>query len=288
MDVGTISTQSNAMMTSQYAPRVWVFQSAKNVAMAAHLMQAYEPISLAEIDGVALLKRVDTKFVLHVNQLFEALSGLEEQYQVLQVQGKRISKYHNLYFDTPEFKLYHQHHNESGNRYKVRLRQYVDSDTAFLEIKQKNNRGMTIKNRIQTAELVRSFSGKHRVFLAQHYPYEPRQLRPVLTNDFMRITLVSKNSVERLTLDINLQISKGWYQIGMPLLAVAELKQGHFSLESNFMQKMRAMNITPVRFSKYCLGITQFYPQLKQNRFKPLNLMVNRIMGQGIHYGYVA
>ena len=168
------------------------------------------------------------------------------------------------------------------------MRQYVDSDTAFLEIKHKNNRGMTIKNRIQTAELVRSFSGNHRGFLTQHYPYEPRQLRPVLTNDFMRITLVSKNSVERLTLDINLQISKGWYQIGMPLLAVAELKQEHFSLESNFMQQMRAMNVTPVRFSKYCLGITQFYPQLKQNRFKPLNLMVNRIMAQGIHYGYVA
>ncbi len=288
MVVQTVSSQQNAMMISHSTPRVRTNQSIRNCAMAGNLMQEYESISLAEMGGVALLKRVDTKFVMHVDQLFEALSRLETQYQVLQVQGKRISKYHNLYFDTPEFKFYYQHHNGSGNRYKVRSRQYLDSDAAYLEIKHKNNRGMTIKNRILTADLVRSFSGKHRDFLAQHYPYELPQLRPVLINDFMRITLVSKNSVERLTLDINLQISKRWYQIGMPLLAVAEVKQEHFSLESDFMQQMRAMNITPTRFSKYCLGITQFYPQLKQNRFKPLNLLVDRIMRQGMHYGYVA
>jgi VTC domain len=288
MDVQTISSQSNAMMISQSAPRTWAYQSMKNAAMAGYLMQAYQPISLAEMDRVALLKRVDTKYLLHVEQLFQALGELQEHYRVLAVDGNRVSSYNNVYFDTPEFKLYFQHHNERSNRYKVRSRQYVDSDRAYLEVKHKNNRGVTIKRRIKTSDMVRSFSREDRDFLSQSYPYELSQLRPVLTNDFMRITLVSKHNIERLTLDINLQISKGWYQIGMPMLAVAEVKQEHFSLESDFIQQMRAMNIMPQRFSKYCLGITQFYPQLKQNRFKPRNLMVERIMDQGMHYGYVA
>jgi VTC domain-containing protein len=288
MDVQTISSQSNAMMISQSAPRVWAYQASKNAAMAGYLMQAYAPISLAEMDRVALMKRVDTKYVLHVDQLFQALGGLQNQYRVLSVQGNRISRYHNVYFDTPDFMLYYQHHNERSNRYKVRSRQYVDSGTAFLEIKHKNNREITIKSRIKTPELVDSFSHEDRDFLSQHYPFEPQGLHPVLTNDFMRITLVSRHSVERLTLDINLQLSKGWYQIGMPMLAVAEVKQEHFSLGSDFVQQMRTMNIMPQRFSKYCLGITQFYPQVKHNRFKPRNLMVARIMGQGMHYGYTA
>lgn len=288
MDVQTVSSQSNAMMISQSASGSRAYQGNKNAAMAGYLVQGYEPISLAEMDSVALLKRVDTKYLLHVDQLFQALKSLQDHYRVLSVHGHRTSSYHNIYFDTPEFMLYFQHHNERSNRYKVRSRQYVDSDTAYLEVKHKNNRGVTIKRRIKTPDMVHSFSREDKDFLAQSYPYELSQLRPVLTNDFMRITLVSKHNIERLTLDINLQIAKKWYQIGMPLLAVAEVKQEHFSLESDFIQQMREMNIMPVRFSKYCLGITQFYPQLKQNRFKPRNLMVARIMGQGMHYGYVA
>ena len=102
----------------------------------------------------------------------------------------------------------------------------------------------------------------------------------------MRMTLVSKTSVERLTLDINLQLSKDWQQVSLPFLAVAEVKQEHFSLESAFMQQMRAMNIAPQRFSKYCLGVTRLYPCIKQNQFKPRNLVIEGIMGQGVKYGY--
>ncbi|MCD4673725.1 MAG: hypothetical protein K8R77_13760, partial [Anaerolineaceae bacterium] len=131
-----------------------------------------------------------------------------------------------------------------------------------------------------------SFSCEQEAFLLKNYPYDTRLLHPVLSNDFTRITLVSKHSVERLTLDINLQISKGWQQIGLPYLAIAEVKQEEFSLHSEFMQQMRAMNIMPQRFSKYCLGITLLYPHLKQNRFKPRNAMVERIMRQGVNYGY--
>ena len=288
MDVQTISSQSNAMMISQSPPRVWAFQSTRNAAMAGYLMQAYEPVSLAEMDSVALLKRVDTKYVLHVGQFFQVLNGLQDHYHVLAVQGNRISRYDNIYFDTPEFKLYHQHHNERSNRYKVRARQYVDSDTTYLEVKHKNNRGLTIKSRIETAEIARSFSGKHGDFLAQCYPYEARQLRPVLTNDFMRITLVSQDRIERLTLDMNIGISKDWNQGSFPMMIVAEVKQEQFSFDSAFMQQMRMMNIKPQRFSKYCLGITRLYPQLKQNRFKPRNLMVERIMHQGMGYEYIS
>lgn len=288
MDVHTVSSQSNAMMISQSAPRAWAYQSTKNAAMAEYLMQEYQPISLTEMDSVALLKRVDTKYVLHVEKLFQALRSLQKDYRVLAVEGNRISSYHNIYFDTQDFKLYFQHHNERSNRYKVRSRQYVESDAAYLEVKHKTNRGLTIKSRMKTTEMVSSFSNGHSDFLAKSYPYAAEQLRPVLSNDFMRITLVSKKRVERLTLDINLQISKGWYQVGMPMLAVAEVKQEHFSVDSAFIQQMRAMNIMPQRFSKYCLGITQFYPQLKQNRFKPRNLMVERIMRQGVTYGYLA
>jgi len=288
MELATLSIQEYNLLNSQSTPLVRSFQSMRNEAKGSYIVQDYDPISLAEMAGVALLRRMDTKYVLHVEQLFHALSSLREHYYVLQVDGRRMSKYHNLYFDTLEYGLYYQHHNERSNRFKVRSRQYLDSGIVFLEVKRKNNRGQTIKNRMQVNNCGHSFSQGQQSFLRQHYPDDPRFLRPVLTNDFMRITLVSKHSVERLTLDINLQISKDWNQIGFPVLAIAEVKQEHFSLESRFIQQMRAMNISPQRFSKYCLGITKLYPRIKQNRFKPRNLMVERIMRQGGIYGYAA
>jgi len=285
MALAAISHQ-NDLLIPPSAPRRWAFQAMKNEAQAGYLLENYEPITLTEMDGVSLMRRVDTKFVLHVAQLFNALSGLQEHYRVLQVAGHRINNYHNLYFDTPEFKLYHQHHNGSGNRYKVRLRQYVDSATTFLEVKRKDNRGQTIKQRMQTADSIHALDSTQLAFLKKSYPYDARKLHPMISNDFMRITMVSKTSIERLTLDINLRNSKDWQQTSLPYLAIAEVKQAHFSLASTFMQQMRDMNIAPQRFSKYCLGITELYPQIKQNRFKPRNLMVERIMEQGVKYGY--
>ncbi len=75
-------------------------------------------------------------------------------------------------------------------------------------------------------------------------------------------------------------------QFELPGVAVAEVKQDGFSINSDFIQQMRAMKTPPERFSKYCQGITHFYPQVKYNRFKPRTLLINRIIRQGENYGY--
>jgi hypothetical protein len=286
MDTQLHSKKTASLTIPKSAPQAWKFQSAQAAAEAKQILDKYAPISLAEMEAVALLKRVDTKYVLHIQQLFQALSSIRDRYRVLEVQGYRLNRYRNLYFDTTDFRLYHQHHNGLRNRYKVRSREYVDSQLSYLEVKRKNNRDQTIKSRLQTRGFVSDLSQKGGSFLAEKYPYEHQRLQPVLWNDFMRITLVSKHAVERLTLDINLQISKGWEQIGFPGLAVAEVKQDRFSIHSDFMQQMRAVKVQPQRFSKYCLGITLFYPQVKHNRFKRRIMLIERIMRQGADHGY--
>ncbi len=122
-------------------------------------------------------------------------------------------------------------------------------------------------------------------FLRENFPFNPQSLNPVLWNDFHRITLVSKSAVERLTLDINLGFSDGWNQIGLPGVAVAEVKQDQFSIHSDFMAQMRSLSVPPQRFRKYCMGITIFYPRAKANNFKPRNLLIKRIMQKGMQNG---
>ena len=285
-----IQPDRQALITTEPLPRTspqtWQNQAAQTANAARKILAGYTPIDLAEMDAVALLRRVDTKYILHSQQLFQALTALSNRYRILDVQGGRLNRYHNLYFDTPEFQLYHQHHRGQRDRYKVRSREYVDTRLAFLEIKRKNNRDQTIKNRLQTGALVTDLAPNTAAFLADHYPFDTGQLQPVLWNDFLRITLVSQQAVERLTLDINLSFSNGWEQVGLPGLAVAEVKQDGFSIHSAFIQQMRVMKVAPQRFSKYCLGISRFYPQVKANRFKRRSLMVERVLRRGVNHEY--
>jgi hypothetical protein len=242
------------------------------------LVSRFSPISLAQINGVALLDRIDTKYVMNERQLFSALSSLTRQYQILDIHSIRLNHYRTLYFDTANFALYLRHHADGRNRYKVRSRKYVDTDLSFFEIKHKVNKNRTIKERIRTSEITTQFIPETSDFVETHSPFDPHILEPKLWNDFCRITLVSKHRPERLTLDINLQFCNDSRTVALPGIAIAEVKQDGIDHDSDFIKQMRVMNIRSTGFSKYCIGVSMLYQQIKHNNFKPKLRLVNKLM----------
>jgi len=242
------------------------------------VLQRFSPTSLSEMQAVSLLRRTDTKYVMRTAQLIQALAALTQEYAVLEINGRRQHQYQTLYFDTPDFALYQQHHNGQTNRYKVRSRCYVDSQRTFLEVKQKTNKAVTIKSRLQTPSLTTRADANTDSFLKAHYPYEAAGLEPKLWNYYTRITLVSKHTIERVTLDLGLRFAWGDTRIALPGIAVAELKQAHFSLRSEFAGQMRALNLRSMGFSKYCTGVALLYDSVKHNNFKPKLRYVTKLM----------
>ncbi|HYN89599.1 MAG TPA: VTC domain-containing protein [Ardenticatenaceae bacterium] len=111
----------------------------------SNLLHRFEPIRLVQMDEVALLDRVDTKYVMRASELYHALPSLVEQYRVLDVEGSRLNRYQSLYFDSADLALYLRHHNGAQNRFKVRSRRYVESTRSFLEVKLNTNKVPTIK-----------------------------------------------------------------------------------------------------------------------------------------------
>lgn len=256
------------------------------VAAAHSILQQYAPISLSEMADVALQNRTDTKYVMHTHTLLAALSQLQNEYRILAVTGTRLNHYQTLYFDTADFDLYQRHHAGALNRYKVRSRVYLESELAFFEVKHKTNKKRTVKSRLQTDDFMTKINGETAVFLQKHYPYEPGTLLPVLGNSFTRITLVSRHRPERLTLDFDLTFYQGEQKVALPNLAIAEVKREGFTQKSDFVREMHALRVQPTSFSKYCLGISYLYPQIKQNNFKPLHLLVQKLTGEQSHGQY--
>ena len=252
-----------------------------------YVIAQFRPISLSDMQQVALLDRVDTKYLLGLTDLSAVLQQITAEYRVLEIGSIRMNQYRTVYFDTPDFHLYRQHHNRYGSRYKVRTRQYVDSNLAFFEIKNKTNQGRTIKSRLPVPNIQPRVTEGLDKFVDQHTPLEPDRLVPKLWNAYLRMTLVSKHRQERLTIDINLTFGWGEKQVALPGVAIAEVKQKNFSHDSDFIQQMRTLGNHPTSFSKYCIGASMLYKHLKTNNFKPNLQRLYKVMKEEPSYGFV-
>lgn len=260
--------------------------SAETAAHTEHLLAHFDPISLAEMEHVSLLNRTDTKFVLRVSQLHHVLRQLTEYYQVLDINHTRLNHYQTLYFDTRDFALYRQHHDGLRVRYKVRVREYVDSDLAFWEIKRKTNQERTVKYRLQTPEPVTEIEEPVGKFIDTNTPFHAQELEPKLWNRFLRMTLVSKDRPERLTLDLNMEFGWGAAYATLPGIVVAEVKQERSSSHSDFIRQMRQLSIRPNQFSKYCTGVYMLYDHVKTNNFKVRMRLVEKLIQEEMIYEY--
>jgi hypothetical protein len=218
------------------------------------------------------MNRVDSKFILPISFLPDLLLQINGSYSILEINGKRTSQYHKQYFDTPNMALYQHHHNGKLNRYKVRRRHYLDTDTTFLEVKLKNNQKRTIKTRIKLS----GEAGEYALcsqFIHEKMGDSSNNLDISQQSGYQRIALANEAQAERLTLDFDLwyQNKRGNNNVTLPGFFIAELKQAKKSKRSPFYQLMSANNIFPSAFSKYCIGCALLYnSSIKTNRFKPI------------------
>jgi len=232
------------------------------------ILNQFDEISLEQLKEEKLLNRVDTKFLFDACFLSELLPFLSSDYFALNVAGTFLQPYRSLYFDTPSFDLYCAHHNGRKPRFKVRMRKYLKNAATFLEIKQKDNRDRTLKSRLSIADIHSALTAEQYDFLQQKTSQDLSPLKPVVWNQYHRITLINKNRPEKLTIDLNFNAFNPKGFIAWNRLIIAELKQENHSTNSPFFQIMRSHCIRPVDFSKYCLSMSLLLPQLKSNKFK--------------------
>ena len=240
-------------------------------------LQKFEPITLAEMDGVSLMNRTDTKFVFQLDMLPKILESVQPFYRSLEIKGNRFANYKTDYFDTLDYYMYIAHQNGKQNRYKVRYREYVGSNLSFLEVKYKNNKGKTQKSRIKSWVDIDEFKGEDSIFLSEVTPFSTKNLMHILTNEFSRITLVSRADKERLTIDFSLSFVKDKTAKYLHNLVIAEVKQEKVNRDSKVMQFLKEYGIRQASFSKYASGAALLNPQLKYNKFKSNMLYLNKI-----------
>ena len=245
------------------------------------ILKKFEKIDLEEINSFKLMDRTDTKFTFSAGDLPLILDQLSIHYKVLSVDDNLKLSYQTQYYDTPQFDMYLRHHNDALNRYKVRHRSYKESKTGFLEVKLKNNKGRTIKERIVQNVLQNKWTETENKFIADRTSYDPQTLIPSISVKYSRITLINTSFNEKVTVDIDITFSNedNSYELGN--VVIAEVKQA-IKARTPALAILKDLGIKPVSLSKYCLGVNYLYPSLKKNNFKQKLITLRKITNDAL------
>lgn len=244
---------------------------------ALDALNFFDAISLSDMGKAELMNRTDLKYMFRLEELNAFLKQISASYFVLEINGKRYFRYETVYYDTLTNKLYRNHHNGIMNRFKIRHRTYVDSNLGFLEVKIKNNKGRTIKERIKCTRPENLSSENSSSFICSLVAVDPSELIEKIEINYDRITLVSKSNAERVTIDLNLTFIANGIENVVEGLVIAELKRDA-KLESPFLKLMRDNSVKIGSMSKYCMGMAVLDLDPKTNNFKAGLLKVAKLI----------
>lgn len=238
--------------------------------MDLNTLNFFDTIPLSYLqDKAPLLNRKEIKFIVPIALLDSVLNDCKDEYYLLKINNESIFRYSTNYYDTMDLQLYFDHHKGKGNRYKIREREYVQSDLKYVEIKTKTNKNQTTKYRKEIKDWLEA-----KDFIQDHTKILESDLHQSLYSEYTRITLLHKEKKEKITLDFNLGFYEEQKSIQYNNIVIAEVKAEKI-MAIHFNEIMKKYKIRSGSLSKYCLGLVSLHPKLKKNNFK---MMFNQII----------
>lgn len=236
----------------------------------ADALARIRPVSLEALTAqAALMSRVDRKYVVPRAAAARVIDYADAL--ALEIDGARQLAYESVYFDTPELTCYLQAARRRPARFKVRTRTYLDTGTCWLEVKTRDRRGSTVKQRLPYAladhARLTTAGREYVVATLADVGIDARALTfaPVLSTHYHRATLLVPGDRSRATLDTRLTCRRGDAAAHLPDRVVVETKTtGHASTVDHLLWRA---GHRPSRISKYGTGLAALDPGLPSARW---------------------
>ncbi len=235
----------------------------------------FEPVYLHQLSPEDQMTRFDRKFIFNSYLIPDIISELENYYRILEIENRRLMSYQSEYFDTRDYAMYNDHHNGKTNRFKIRLRKYLETGDAFLEVKKKTNKGLMIKKRVEVNKdgIVSSMAQD---LIKKRTPYDFNELIKTVRSQFYRTTLQNICQQERVTIDCCLSLYFNNRSVVLPGLGIMEVKKCDIHETSKIEEVLKKKTIYPTNFSKYCTGLAMLSSKVKYNNIKEKILIINQ------------
>ena len=228
------------------------------------------PVSLAELDAAASLQvRRDRKYLVPAALGDELVARLGDAARILEIDGRRRFAYESVYYDTPDLVSYLAAARRRPRRFKVRTRTYLDSGASRLEVKTRDGRGRTVKERHDHPAAAGTTLAREELrFLAAIPMVDGRAtaLRPVLVNRYDRSTLLLADGGGRVTIDIGLAAASGDGR-GVELVDTLVVETKSAGAPGLADRVLWGLGVRPTRVSKFCTSLAAIHPDLPANRW---------------------
>jgi hypothetical protein len=218
-------------------------------------------LTLEELDArAALRRRVDTKYVVPIEQLVDTVAALADSYDVLEIERLRRFEYESVYFDTRELRCFRDHVDGRRPRFKARSRLYRDTGACFFEVKirpadETIKRQCPYDNEAHGALTDSAWRFLETALREVAGEAPPTDLAPSLSTAYGRITLSATQGGERATIDLDVRMRT------MDDRSV-KLRDGYGLVETkseggegHIDRALRAAGCEPTSISKYRLGV---------------------------------
>ena len=250
------------------------------------LPEGLSAVSLSEVPGgLALMRRVDRKYVMPTVDAGELVRDLADSLVVVEASDVRWQRYRTLYFDTATRHTVIAALNRRRRRCKIRVREYRDADLAMLEVKDRTGRRLVEKHRrvvdvddTRALQLGAPLPPQWREFVDTRVSgrLDAAALVAGMVVDFDRVTLIDAHETVRLTIDAAVECRvAGERSVVLPGLSVVETKTtGSPSAVDSWLWRRGRR---PESFSKYVTGWVALDRSLPPRRYarSMLNLVVH-------------
>jgi uncharacterized protein YegJ (DUF2314 family) len=213
----------------------------------------FETIKFKDAKKIKLMARNEYKCIVTDEKIIkEFIESLSENYYLMLKHNNYNRNYTNLYFDNENMDILKAHDNHDNMRQKIRIRKYEKDKV--LEIKTKEN-GYSTKVRCKYNDKLET----NQKWIEKNFIYNADKLIPVIKNSYDRITFISKDKSERITIDSNLSFfnyitNKSYHENNLFFIIEIKTENIENSKINNILQNL---DIEITKFSKYYYGINK-------------------------------
>lgn len=238
------------------------------IADATAELDGFETVTLKELECVRLMDRAETKVLMPAGDLATVLRAISGDYRTLRIDDQPLQGYRTMYFDSPSFRTYHDHHNQLGRRFKIRYRTYIGSDLTFFEVK-RSVHGRIVKQRRKSVAPNGRIRDDDSAF-AESCGIDVAEFVPSVIVEYQRALLARFDPQERVTIDLHTRFENGTTSAVTDGLAILEFKQPRVDRTSPAILACRQIGLRPRRMSKYCTAVAACQRGIRRNRFLPV------------------
>ena len=217
------------------------------------------------------------KLILNKRYFNNMLYKFSDEFALVKSNEDYMQQFSMLYFDTPQLKMYFEHHNRSASRYQVYRKYKYNNEKSQLIVKSSDNKNNRNKKKFRTSDFEARIPLKYFDYIDKNTNHPAFQLKPVLNCDFNRYVFTNKSNDLLITIDADLSFWNDYKTNYLPDLAVATIKTKNYSPQREIANALKLAPGFPSGLNKFSIGMALTNPDLKQNMLKQKIYNLKRI-----------